>query len=143
MAVESPSTPPGRTDARGQAGRFWQSRAPRERQMLAAMAGAIGALLVWLVLVQPALRTLRETPIELDRLDLQLQQMQLAAAEMQALKAASPVPAEQAAAALRAATAQLGDKAKVVVQGERATLNFTGIPAEALRAWLGEARSAA
>ena len=50
--------------------------------------------LVWLIAVQPALRTLRETPAELDRLDSQLQQMQLAALESETLRGASPVPAD-------------------------------------------------
>ncbi|MGZ5276551.1 MAG: type II secretion system protein GspM [Caldimonas sp.] len=143
MAGESSTLPPALDDARQQAGRFWQARAPRERQLIVAMAVAVGALLVWLVLLQPALRVLHDAPLDLDRLDLQMQQMQLAAGEMQSLRAASPVPAEQAATALRAATAQLGDKAKLAVQGDRATITFTAIPAEALRGWLGEARSAA
>lgn len=111
--------------------------------MIAIAALAVLALVVWLLLLQPALRTLREAPAELDRLDQQLQQMQLAAGEVQGLRGAAPVPTEQAAAALRAATAQLGDKAKLVVQGDRATVTFTGAPSEVLRAWLGEARSAA
>ncbi len=143
MATDSPSLPPALDDARQQAGRFWQTRAPRERQLIVVMGVAVGALIVWLTLLQPALRTLREAPIDLDRLDQQMQQMQLAAGEMQGLRAASPVPAEQAATALRAATAQLGDKARLAIQGDRATLTFTGVPADALRAWLGEARSAA
>ena len=143
MATDSPTLPPALNDARKQAGRFWQSRAPRERQLIVVMAMAVGALLVWLTLLQPALRTLREAPIDLDRLDQQMQQMQLAAGEMQTLRAASPVPAEQAATALRAATAQLGERAKLAIQGDRATLTFTGVPADALRAFLGEARSAA
>lgn len=143
MATDSPSLPPALNDARQQAGRFWQSRAPRERQLLVVMGIAVGVLIVWLTLLQPALRTLREAPIDLDRLDQQMQQMQMAAGEMQSLRAASPVPSEQAATALRAATAQLGEKAKLAIQGDRATLTFTGVPADALRAWLGEARSAA
>ena len=143
MATDSPSLPPALNDARQQAGRFWQSRAPRERQLIVVMGIAIGMLVVWLTLLQPALRTLREAPIDLDRLDQQMQQMQLAAGEMQTLRAASPVPAEQAATALRAATAQLGERAKLAIQGDRATLTFTGVPADALRAFLGEARSAA
>ncbi len=143
MATDPPSLPPALNDARQQAGRFWQSRAPRERQLIVVMAIAVGVLVVWLTLLQPALRTLREAPIDLDRLDQQMQQMQLAASEMQTLRAASPVPAEQAATALRAATAQLGERAKLAIQGDRATLTFTGVPADALRAFLGEARSAA
>lgn len=143
MATDSPSLPPALNDARQQAGRFWQARAARERQLIIVMGIAVGVLVVWLMLLQPALRTLHDAPIDLDRLDQQMQQMQLAAGEMQTLRAASPVPSEQAATALRAATAQLGEKAKLAVQGDRATLTFTGIPADALRAWLGEARSAA
>ena len=143
MAADSPSLPPALNDARQQAGRFWQARAPRERQLIVVTGIAVSVLVVWLTLLQPALRTLHDAPIDLDRLDQQLQQMQVAAGEMRTLRAASPVPSEQAANALRAATAQLGEKAKLAVQGDRATLTFTGIPAEALRAWLGEARSAA
>ena len=143
MVTASPTLPPALNDARQQAGRFWQARAPRERQLIVVMAIAVGTLIVWLTLIQPALRTLHDAPLDLDRLDQQMQQMQLAAGEMQSLRAASPVPSEQAATALRSATAQLGEKAKLAIQGDRATLSFTGIPADALRAWLGEARSAA
>jgi general secretion pathway protein M len=143
MATDTPSLPPALNDARQQAGRFWQTRAPRERQLIVVMAVSVTVLLVWLALIQPALRTLREAPLDLDRLDQQMQQMQLAASEMQSLRAASPVPTEQATTALRAATAQLGERAKLAVQGDRATLTFTGIQGDALRGWLGEARSAA
>ena len=100
-------------------------------------------LLVWLIAVQPALRTLRETPAELDRLDAQWQQMQVAASESAALRSASPVPPAQANEALRAATERLGGKGKIALQGDRAVLTFSGLPFEALRNWLGEVRSAA
>jgi general secretion pathway protein M len=143
MATDTPSRPPALNDARQQAGRFWQARAPRERQLIVLMAISVAVLLVWLIGIQPALRTLREAPLELDRLDQQMQQLQLAAGEMQALRAASPVPTEQASTALRAATAQLGSSAKLSIQGDRAVLTFTGIQGDALRGWLNEARSAA
>ena len=142
-AADAITLPPALADARSELGRFWQARAPRERQLMAAMGIAIGVLIVWLIAIQPALRTLRETPAELARLDEQMQQMTLAANEMETLRSASPVPTEQAVIALRAATASLGDKAKLNVQGDRATMTFAGIPSDALRAWLGEARSAA
>lgn len=128
---------------RQQAARYWQGRAPRERQMIAVAAAALVVLLVWLVAIQPAMRTLQETPAELDRLDLQLQLMQLAALESDSLRTASPVPPAQAAEALRAATERLGGKGKLTMQGDRATLAFTGVQFAALRTWLGEARSAA
>ena len=75
MATDSPSVPPAINDARQQAGRFWQSRAPRERQLIVVMVVSVAILLVWLILIQPALRILREAPLELDRLDQQMQQM--------------------------------------------------------------------
>ena len=100
-------------------------------------------LIAWMIAVQPALRTLRETPAELDRLDNQLQQMQLAAFESTTLRAASPVPPQQAAEALRAATERLGGKGKIALQGDRAVLTFSTVPFESLRNWIVEARSAA
>ena len=133
----------GVAGVRAQAGQLWRSRAPRERQLIAAGAIALAALLVWLIAIQPALKTLRETPAELDRLDSQWQQMQLAAFESAGLRSASPVPPAQASEAVRAATERLGGKGKVALQGDRAVLTFSGVPFEAVRNWLGEVRSAA
>ena len=144
MSVDNAaSLPPGVAGARAQAGQYWRSRAPRERQLIALGALALAVLIVWLIAVQPALTTLREAPAELDRLDAQWQQMQIAAFESAALRSASPVPPAQANEALRAATERLGGKGKIALQGDRAVLTFSGVPFEALRNWLGEARSAA
>jgi len=142
-ADNAASLPPGVAGARAQAGQFWRSRAPRERQLIAAMALVLGLFVVWLIAVRPALATLREAPAEIDRLDAQWQQMQIAASESAALRSASPVPPAQANEALRAATERLGGKGKIALQGDRAVLTFSGVPFEALRNWLGEARSAA
>ena len=142
MSNDNPSTQPSGT-MRQQARQFWQGRAPRERQLIVAMLIAVAVLFVWLIAVQPALRTVRAAPAELDQLDLQLQQMQLAALESDTLRSASPVPPAQATEALRAASERLGTKAKLALQGDRATLTFTSLPFESLRTWLGEARRAA
>lgn len=142
-AEHAASLPPAIAGARQQAGQFWQARAPRERQLIAAMVAALAILAVWIIAIQPALRTLREAPIELARLDRQWQQTQLAAFESDSLRSATAVPPAQAGEALRAATDRLGSKAKLVVQGDRATVTFTGVAFEDLRAWLGEARSGA
>lgn len=121
----------------------WAALAPRERRGLAIAGLAVGVLVAWWLLVQPALRTLRETPAQLDRLDTQLQQLQRVASEARELKGAAPVTPTQSATALKAAADRLGDKAKLTLQGDRATLTLNGASAEALAAWLGEARSAA
>ncbi len=122
---------------------MWRALPRRDRGLALVAVGAVAALLVWLVLVQPAWRTIREAPARLDQLEAQMQQVQRLAAETRELRGAAPVAPSQAAAALKAATDRLGDKAKLALQGDRATLTLTGVAPEPLAAWLGEARSAA
>jgi general secretion pathway protein M len=128
---------------RAQLEAFWHGRAARERQALAIGGIALLVFLIWLVLVQPAWRTLHTAPVEIDALERQIQQIQASAVEVKALRAVAPVAPPQAAAALKAASDRLGDKARLSLQGDRAVLTVTGVDAEALRSWLTEARSAA
>ena len=122
---------------------WWRALPARDRR-LALLAGAVlGLFLLWLLVLQPALSTLRLAPVEMDRLDLQLQTMQRLAAESAELRATPPVNPDQAQAALKAATERLGDKAKISLQGDRAVLTLNGAGTEALRGWLAEARSGA
>ena len=46
-------------------------------------------------------------------------------------------------AALKAATTRLGDKARLTVQGERATVTVSGINGDTLRSFLTEVRGSA
>ena len=143
MTTDAINTPAGSNTLRQQAIDFWRSRATRERQALTALAVALAVALLWMALVQPAWRTIRAAPVQLDRLDLQMQQMQATAAEVRALRAIAPVSSAQATAALKAATDRLGAQGRLSVQGDRATLTLTGVASDALRGWLNEARSAA
>ena len=143
MNADTLSTSPALASLRQQAGAWWQARAPRERQGVAVIALVLGAFLVWSLFVQPALRTAREAPAQLDRLEAQYQQMQRVAAESGGLRGAARVSPQQAALALKAATDRLGERARLQVQGDRATLTLSGVGADALRAWLSEARSGA
>jgi len=121
----------------------WRALPPRERLGVTLAAVVIGIALVWMVAVAPALRTLRETPAQIDALDAQLQSMQRLALEARELRGAAPVLATQAALALKSATDRLGDKGRIALQGDRATLTLNGVTGETLRAWLTEARSGA
>ena len=134
---------PGLATLRQQSRTWWQARTPRERQAVAVVGAVIVLFLIWSLLVQPALRTVREAPAQLDRLDAQAQQMQRVATESTALRGAPRVGPTQAQQALRAATDRLGDRGKLLLQGDRATLTLTNATPEALRAWLNEARSGA
>ena len=93
--------------------------------------------------MRPALRTLREAPARIDRLDAELQPMRALAAESRELRAAPPVGTAQAAAALQAATARLGAAGQLTLLGDRAMLRLDGVAAPALVAWLDEARATA
>jgi len=134
---------PAWASLRQQATAWWQGRTPRERQAVLVVAAVLGVFVVWSLLVQPALRTAREAPAQLDRLDAQVQQMQRIAAESVVLRSAPKVSPAQAGAALQAATDRLGDRARLSLPGDRAILTLTGVDPDALRAWLTEARSGA
>lgn len=127
----------------GQWSARWASFAPRERIALTVGGAALLVLLVWQVALQPALRTLREAPAQLDAVDAQLQAMRGLAAESATLRGAPPVTSAQSAAALQSAADRLGDKAKLSIQGDRAVLTLNEVDAESLRSWLELARSAA
>jgi general secretion pathway protein M len=129
--------------AREQLARRWAGLAPRERQAVTLVAVVLGLFIVWLALVQPAWRTVREAPAVLDRLDAQHQELQRLATEVRELRGAAPVSAAQAGEALKAATSRLGETGKLTLRGDSAVLTLNGAGAEALQAWLNEARSAA
>ena len=143
MSTPSLTLPPALASLRTEADKWWRARTTRERRAVILVLAVLGALLVWSLFIQPAWRSARAAPAQLDQLDGELQQMQRVAAESRTLRAISPVSQSQAGAALKAATERLGDKAKLNLQGDRATLTLTGIGPEALRAWLNEARSGA
>lgn len=121
----------------------WAARDARERRLLLLAAWVLAAYLVFALALQPAWRTMRDAPARLDALDAQLQAMQAQAAEAQALRATPPLPRPQASAALLAASERLGDKARLVEQGDRAVLTLTGASADELRSWLAEVRASA
>ena len=121
----------------------WQTLTPRDRSIARAGAAVVGLAIVWMLGVQPALRTLREAPPQIARVEAQLPEMQLLATESKSLRAASPIPPAQAAAALKDATARLGDRARLAQQGDRVTLSLSGVDGPALGALLAEARAGA
>jgi general secretion pathway protein M len=121
----------------------WRALSERERNAASIAGTAVVLLLVWWVALQPALRTVRDAPVQIDRLDAQLQRMQRQAAEATELRAAPPLSAAQSTAALQAATERLGARGRLTLAGDRATLTLTGATGAQLRDWLSEARSGA
>jgi len=131
------------TDTRAQLQARYAKLDSRERQMVIAIGGLLAFLLVWLILVRPAWKTLDEAPALREQADAQLLQMQAISNEAKQLRALPPVPQPVAEQVLKSATDDLGGKAKISVQGDRATLSVTGINGEDLRKWLIQARGGA
>lgn len=121
----------------------WAARTGRERQALALAAAVIGAYLLWAVALAPALGTLRQAPAQRAALERQMEHMQALAAEAQALRATPPLAAAQAQALLTAAVVRLGDKARLMLQGDRAVLTLNGLDGTQLALWLADVRAAA
>lgn len=121
----------------------WTALAPREKRLVLLAAVALGLFVVWMVGIQPALRTLATAPVQRAALDLQWQAMQKRATEVAQLRGATPMSPEQSLAALKAATERLGEKARMSVQGDRVVLTLTNVGTSELRDWLSEARSGA
>ena len=116
---------------------------PRERQMVVIIVLALGFLIVWLLLVRPAWKTLDDAPALREQADMQLLQMQAVTNEAKQLRALPPVPTSVAEQVLKAATDSLGGKAKLSMQNDRAVLSLTGATGEDLRKWLMQARGGA
>jgi general secretion pathway protein M len=128
---------------RAQAGALWRARAPRERVALAIAALVLLALVVWALLLAPALGTLRSAPQQLEALESQLLQMRGMAAEVRELRNATPVAAAQSGLAIKAAAERHGDKVRLTLQADRALITLVNASPEQLRALLVEMRSAA
>jgi general secretion pathway protein M len=131
------------TDTREQLRARYSKLDARERQMVVVIGVALAFLLVWLLLVRPAWSTLDAAPKLSEQADAQLVQMTSISSEAKRLRALPPVQASVAEQVLKAATDELGGKAKLAVQGDRATLSVTGINGEDLRKWLMQARGGA
>jgi general secretion pathway protein M len=121
----------------------WQALAERERRAVALAGGFVALLLLWLLGLQPALRTLKEAPAQINSVEAELQAMRALADETTRLRATAPVSTTQAVAALNAATERLGNQGRISIQGDRATLTLSSVDTESLRQWLELARSAA
>lgn len=121
----------------------WAGLAPRERQAVALAVTAVALLLLWLLLLRPALTVLRSAPARIEAQTVELAAMRKLADEAKTLKGAAPMALPEATAALKTATDRLGGHATLSLTGNRATLVLQGVDAAALQAWLAEARAGA
>lgn len=121
----------------------WQALEARERRALVLAAAVLGAFVLWSAGIRPAWQVVREAPAQIEAREASLQQMQRLAGEARELRDLRPVNRDQALETVRAATARLADKARLNAQGERITVNFSGIGPQTFEQWLNEVRTQA
>ncbi|HSH90480.1 MAG TPA: type II secretion system protein GspM [Ramlibacter sp.] len=119
----------------------WEALAPREKMLVAAATTVVVLAIAWLILLGPALATLRSAESQQRALDGQLQAMRALQAQAQALQSQPKQSHEEASRLLELSVRQgLGTTARMTIQGERVTLTLTGTTPEALAQWLTQAR---
>jgi len=121
----------------------WRTLPTRERQMIGYAALAVLVLIVWTAFFQPAWRALSTLPEQRRTNEIELLEMRRLAAETRELNNQPAISAAQATAALRSAAERLGDKGRLTLQGERATMTLTKIKPEAFQDWLRDIRQGA
>ena len=119
----------------------WSRVAPREKNLIRLAGGLLLAALLWLLILSPALTTLRSADAQAKTLDAQLQRMQSLRAQADALQKQPPLSFDDALRALTTATKQsLGATAQLNVTGDRASVTLKAASADALAEWLTQAR---
>ncbi len=111
----------------------WRALAPRERRAIALAVTVLALALLWIVLLRPALRTLRQAPGQIEVLQQQLREVHRQADELARLKSAPAVPTpdidlrttvadwmQQHAAEAKASVGVLPDGASLEVHAMRA-----------------------
>lgn len=118
----------------------WDDLAARERSLVRCALVLVGAALLWWLCLAPALHTVRTAGAEHLALQARLEQMKTLQAQAISLRAQPRIGYDDALRALRASVQAFGGRAQIGVAGERATVTFRGIPADALAQWLVQAR---
>jgi general secretion pathway protein M len=119
----------------------WDALAPREKAWVAGTGALVAVVIVWLIAVAPALRTLRTAEEQHRSLDAQLQHMRSLQAQAQALQAQPKQSREEALRLLELSVRErLGTTARSLVSGDRVTITLSGTAPIALAQWLTQAR---
>ena len=121
---------------------IFQALPDKDRQRLLVLASVFLALMLWTWNLAPALKTLREVPLQLTQLDAQTQQLKAMQAQAQTLQKSPRIKSNEAASLLQnAASEVLGNGARLNIEGTRATLTLSGVSADSLTQFVALART--
>lgn len=118
----------------------WRGFSPREQGLLRAGGWLCLLALVWWVGLAPALSALRQAERQRPLLDAQWEQVQRLQAQARAIQAQPALAAPQARQALEASLKPLGAAAQLTAQGDRLTVTFRAVNADAWAQWLAQVR---
>ena len=119
-----------------------QALPKKDRQRLGGLAAVLMALMLWTWNLAPALKTLREVPLQLSQLDAQTQQLKAMQAQAQTLQKSPRIKPNEATSLLqKAASEVLGNGARLNIEGSRATLTLSGVSADSLAQFVALART--
>lgn len=122
----------------------WSALQPRERRLIAAAALLVGAALLWLVALAPALATLRQAPAQRATLQADVARVESLQRTARALQAKPPLDRAQGLAAFQTATQKtLGAAAQVSNAESVIRVTLKDVPAQTLADWLADVRASA
>lgn len=122
----------------------FQTLAPRERLMVLTAVVVVSMAILWMLLLAPALNTLKKVHSDRPALESQWQHMLGLQQQAQALKAKPRTSPEAARQALETSVRNsLGNAADLQWSGERATVTLNEVDAYRLSQWLARARTEA
>lgn len=123
---------------------WWRQRAPREKWALQIALLLMATILLWMLALAPALRTLHSFDSNRLKLDADLQVMLRLQAQAQALQSTPRLSKAEASQALRESVQKTFDKnADITMNGGSATVTLRGVSPEVLAQWLANARTLA
>ena len=121
---------------------IFQALPEKDRQRLLVLAAVLLALMLWTWNLAPALKTLREVPLQLSQLDAQTQQLKTMQVQAQTLQKSPRIKPNEATSLLqKAASEVLGNGVRLNIEGTRATLTLSGVSADSLAQFVALART--
>lgn len=119
----------------------WEALATREKTLIGGAAALAALTVIWLILIGPALGTLRGAAQQHRVLDAQLQRVRGLQLQAQSLQSQPKLNHDEAVRQLEASVKErLGPSARLAAAGDRATVTLSGTAPDALAQWLTQAR---
>jgi general secretion pathway protein M len=121
---------------------WWEALSSRDKRMIRVAAVLLIFVLLWLLALQPAIRTIRSFESAQRTQETKLQQMLNLQSQAQSMQNLPLVSQAAAVTALEISIEQtFGNRAEIIFNGNNATVNVRAISPEDLAKWLNNIRT--